>query len=141
MSKKWIIVIALAVVLGIIACAGMGVLRGGEVIYRRSGGERGWSLGVSVYQMLGWGAEAYEEDFGRAHLEDAEEGECADEFEDDLHTGRRFGHKRGRFGHGPFRFLGGLGCLMFLALLAIPGALLYRHWRKGRSDAAQESAE
>jgi hypothetical protein len=141
MSKKRIVVISLAVVVGIIACAGMGILRLGESIYRRSGGERGWSLGVSAYRMLGWGAEAYEEDFGHAHLEDAEEGECAGEFKDDLHIGRHFGHRGGRFGHGPFRFLGGLGCLMFLALLAIPGALLYRHLRKGRSDAAQESTD
>ena len=140
MSKKWIIVIVAFVVVGMVACAGMGALRWGEMIYRRSDGQRGWSLGAGIYRMFGWDAEAYEEDFGRAHWMDEDVDETADcaELEAPLahHRGMRHGR---RFGHGGApRFLAGFGCLAFLGLLAVPGVLLYRRWRKDRAAASPE---
>ena len=141
MSKKWIIAIVVCVVVGTIACAGMGALRWGEMVYRLSDGERGWSVGVAVYQLFGWDAEAYEEDFGQMRWrgDDAEEaGECAET--QALvwhHRGRHIG---GRIRHrgGP-RFLIGLACVTFLGLLlAVPGVIVYRRWRDGR-DATSAS--
>jgi len=135
MSKKWIIAIVAFVIVGMVACAGLGALRWGEMIYRQSDGQRGWSLGAGIYRMFGWDAEAYEEDF-RMHWSDDDEDETADcaEIEE-----APFGHHRGlrpgrRFGHGGApRFLAGFGCLALLSLLAIPGVLLYRRWRKDKA--------
>jgi hypothetical protein len=118
----------------------MGVLRWGEMVYRRSNGERGWSIGVAIYQLFGWDAEAYEEDFGHVgRLTDDNADSTADCAETEAvfwhHRGRRLG---GRMGHrgGP-RFLAGLGCLAFLSLLLIvPGVILYRRWRDTRDSTA-----
>jgi hypothetical protein len=141
MSKKWVIAIAVFVVVGVVACTGLGALRWGEMIYRRSDGQRGWSLGAGIYRMLGWDAQAYEEDFGQAHWFDHDD---EDETADCVELETPFGHHRGlrpgrRFGHsGAPRFLAGLGCLVFLGLLVVPGALLYRRWRKDKAAAALE---
>lgn len=142
MSKKWIIAIVAFVIVSMGICAGLGVLRWGEMIYRRSDGQRGWSLGAGIYRVFGWDAEAYEEDFGQVRWLDDDKDETADcaEIEEapfwhhrSLRPGRRFGH-----GGAP-RFLAGFGCLVFLGLLAIPGVLLYRRWRKDKAAASLDS--
>ena len=112
MSRKWKVSIGIIAVVMIVA----GVLRWGSVVYRNSDGERGWSLGAAVYELLGWGSEAYRADFHErvVYDEDADEGvslRVAD---------RRFGHwfGVGREGHfGPAGFVGGLVRLAFLALV------------------------
>ena len=145
MSKKWIIAIVVCVILGIVACAGMGALRWGEMVYRQSDGQRGWSVGVAVYQLFGWDAEAYEEDFGQLHrlaVDDADAETTADCVESDASVGRHRGrlrghHPGGRFGrHGGPRFLAGLACIGFLGLLTVPAVLVYRRWRDTRDTAA-----
>lgn len=144
MSKKWIIAIVVFVVVGVVACAGLGALRWGEMIYRQSDGQRGWSVGAGIYRMLGWGAEAYEEDFGQMHWLDDDKDETADcaEIEE-----APFGHHRGlrpgrRLGHGGApRFLAGFGCLAFLGLLAIPGVIFCNRWRKGKATASSEPGQ
>ena len=136
MSKKWIIAIVVFVIVGVVACAGLGALRWGEMIYRQSDGQRGWSVGVGINRMLGWGAEAYEEDFDRAHWIDEDADETADYTELEVpfrhHRGLRPGRRFGR-GGAP-RFLAGFGCLVFLGLLAVPGVILYRRWRETRNS-------
>jgi hypothetical protein len=139
MSKKWIIAIVAFVIVGMVACAGLRALRWGEMIYRRSDGQRGWSLGAGIYRMLGWGAEAYEEDF-RMHWLDDDEDEPADCVELEAPFGYHRGLRpRRRFGHGgASRFLAGFVCLVFLGLLTVPGVLLYRRWREGKVAASPD---
>ena len=59
-NKKIVIGVIVVVVLFI----GMGLLRWSSRVYWLSGGERGWSPGASVYQMMGWGMENYMADMG-----------------------------------------------------------------------------
>ena len=61
MSKKQWIVIGVVIVFVFMIVGGL--LRWGERVYRASSGQRGWSIGASVYQMLGWGADAYQKDW------------------------------------------------------------------------------
>ena len=118
MSKRW--KIAVGVMVAVIVFAGLGLLRWSGVVYRLSDGERGWSLGASVYQMLGWGTEAYREDFAWTYSLGDGEAEWT------VPLGhRRFGH-----GFGRARLRGGFGRLVFLALLIGLGVFLYRRWRK-----------
>ena len=122
MSKKWIIAIVAFVIMGMVACAGLGALRWGEMIYRRSDGQRGWSLGATVYEALGWGSEAYRSDFGWDRV---------------VPEGEAFGPGRiGRFGRhfGPFRAVGGLGRLAFLAALIGLGVFLWRRQCKVQTE-------
>lgn len=123
MSKNW--KIALGVIIAVVIITGMGLLRWGGVVYRLSDGERGWSLGAAVYQMLGWGTEAYQEDFDRAYSLSDGEAELGD-----LYGHKRFGRGFGRAGFG-----GGVGRLLFLAFLIGLGILLYRRWRQARPAA------
>jgi hypothetical protein len=145
MSKKWIVAIVVCTIVCIIACAGMGVLRWGEMIYRQSDGQRGWSVGVAVYQLLGWDAEAYEEDFGQLHrltVDDVDGETSADCVEIDASVGHhrellRGYHLDGRFGrHGGPRFLAGLACVGFLGLMVVPAVFVYRRWRGTRDGTA-----
>jgi hypothetical protein len=108
-----------------IVFAGLGLLRWSAVVYRLSDGERGWSLGASVYQMLGWGTEAYQEDFDWTHSLDDGEAEW---------TGP-LGHRR--FGRGLVRarFVRGFGRLVFLALLIGVGVFVYGRWRQDHPTA------
>ena len=146
MPKKWIIAIVVCTIVCAIACAGMGVLRWGEMIYRQSDGQRGWSVGVAIYQLFGWDAEAYEEDFGQLHrltADDVDAETTADCVEIDASVGRHRGrlrgyHLGGRFGrHGGPRFLAGLACIGFLGLLVVPAVLVYRRWRDTRDATAK----
>lgn len=123
MSKRW--KIAVGVMVAVIVFAGLGLLRWSAVVYRLSDGERGWSLGASVYQMLGWGTEAYQEDFAWTHSLDDGEAEWT----------APLGH--GRFGHSfvRARFARGFGHLVFLALLIGVGVFVYRRWLKARPAA------
>lgn len=109
MSKKW--KIAVGVIVAVVAFTGLGLLRWGEAIYWISGGERGWSLGVSAYQVLGWGSEAYRSDFGWDDALEGEEARWTDEFDARLVDDDGDGvpdravvevpsEHRGRFGHG-----------------------------------------
>jgi hypothetical protein len=117
------------------------------MIYRRSDGQRGWSVGVAVYQLFGWDAEAYEEDFGQLYrlTTDADGETTADCVEIDAsvghHRGRLLGYdSSSRFGrHGGPRFLAGLACIGFLGLLVVPAVFVYRRWRDTR-DATAASA-
>ncbi len=128
MSKNW--KIALGVIIAVVVITGMGLLRWGGAVYHLSDGERGWSLGASVYQMFGWGTEAYQEDLDRAYsLSDGEtEG-----------TAPR-GHKRFGRGFGRARFGGGFGRLVFLAFLIGLGVFVYRRWRQARPAASAPGA-
>jgi hypothetical protein len=122
--------IALGVIIAVVIITGMGLLRWGGVVYRLSDGERGWSLGAAVYQMLGWGSEAYQEDFDRAYSLSDGEAEWGD-----LYGHRRFGR-----GFGRARFGGGLGRLVFFAFLIGLAVFLFRRWRQAH-PAAPTSGE
>jgi hypothetical protein len=141
LKRRWIVIGVLVLAL---ACVGLGVLRWGEVVYRRSGGERGWSLGAAAYRLFGWGgSQEYRADFGWTGGREAPETALPP----------RFG-RHGAFGPGhrvpfgprhmmpfgrafwPFRFVGGLVFLAFLAAVAVAGVVLYRHWRKRRPAGA-----
>ena len=66
MSKTWKIVIGVIVV--VVVLFGLGALRWSSRVYWGSGGERGWSLGASAYQMFGWDPADYMADFNRGPL-------------------------------------------------------------------------
>jgi hypothetical protein len=112
MSRKW--QVAIGVIVAVVVLSGMGVLRWGGMIYRASDGERGWSLGATVYELLGWGAEAYRSDFGWDRATPA--------------TGALGAGRIMRL--GPFRAIGGLRCLVFSVVLVGLGVLLWRRPRK-----------
>ena len=130
MSKNWKITIG--VIIAVIVLVGLGMLRWGSRVYWTSGGERGWSLGASIYQMLGWGTEAYRADFGWDDYEDCE-SDC-DAVENSWDHHRRFGpgfvRHRDRGGH--VFFAGGMGCLSFFVLLSLVGlgVVGFRRWRE-----------
>ncbi|MCP4540017.1 MAG: hypothetical protein GY832_22995 [Chloroflexi bacterium] len=117
--------IALGVIVAVVIMTGMGLLRWSGMIYRLSDGERGWSAGAAVYQMLGWGTDAYREDLDRAYSPD--DGEAG-------LTAIR-GHKRFGRGFGRSRFGGGFGRLVSLAFLTGLGVFVYRRWRQNRPAA------
>jgi len=137
--RRWIIVGVLVVVL---ACIGLSVLRWGEMVYWRSGGERGWNLGETAYRLLGWGSDAYHSDFGQGQAE----SEAPGGFAPPGHFGRgQFGPGRWGSGHmmpfghmsGPFRLAGGLICLPLLAaVIVVVGIVLYRRRRRAQRPAA-----
>jgi len=141
MSRKW--KIALSVIVVVVAFAALGLLRWGQVVYWLSDGERGWSLGMSAYQALGWGADAYRADFDRAGFGRADFGPDDEDrtsdctvAEDSTDHHRFFGHggrrveDRHRDKGGHVFFAGGMGCLMVWVLLAGAGVVLFRHYRK-----------
>ena len=120
MSRKWKVSIGIIAVVMVVA----GLLRWGSVVYWNSDGERGWSLGAAVYELLGWGSEAYRADFHErvAYDEDADEGA-------DRRFGRWFGV--GREGHfGPSGFAGGLARLAFLALVVVVAVVFFNRRRR-----------
>jgi len=112
MSKKWQVVIG--VIVAVVVLGGIGALRWGGMVYRASDGERGWSLGASVYELLGWGEEAYRADFDWDRATPA----------------------TGAFGAGrvmrwnPFRAVRGLRCLVLPIVLIGLGVFLWRRPRK-----------
>jgi len=110
--------VAIGVIVVAVVMVGLGLLRWSGMVYRASGGERGWSLGATVYEALGWGSEAYRSDF---------------DWDRAIPEGGAFGRGRiGRFGRGfgPFRVVGGLGRLAFLAAVIGLGVFLWRRQRK-----------
>ncbi len=127
MQKKWTIVIGLFVLVVVVGGIVLGL---GEVIYLNSDGQRGWSLGAAMYEMLGWDAEAFRTDFGwhvaqpgQAHLlEDSNNAGVAP------YIGYPFGrgNRHGGFAGGYAGHRG--GALFWLAILGI-GYLLYG-WQK-----------
>ena len=122
MPRKW--KVAVGVTVAVVVLVGLGLLRWGGAVYRASGGERGWSLGAFVYEVLGWGSEAYTSDFG---------------WDRAMPEGGAFGRGHiGRFGRGfgPFRVVGGLGRLAFLAALIGLGVFLWRRQRKTQAARA-----
>ena len=52
-----------AIVVGVLFF-GLGLLRWGSMVYWRSGGQRGFSAGAAMYQLMGWGTENYMADIG-----------------------------------------------------------------------------
>ena len=138
MSKGQRITIVVIAIVSVFACAGMGLLRWGGAVYQHSDGERGWRLGESIYQTLGWGAQAYQADFGW----DDDEGcgaDCA-AVEGSVTHHRRFGpgfvRHRDRGGH--IFFAGGMGCLAFWVLLGLVGlgVVWFRRWREAHPSAS-----
>jgi hypothetical protein len=112
MSRKW--QVAIGVIVAVVALSGICMLRWGGMIYRASDGERGWSLGATVYELLGWGAEAYRSDFGWDRATPAT---------------RAFGAGR-IMRWGPFRAIRGLRCLVLPVVLIGLGVFLWRCPRK-----------
>lgn len=111
MSRKW--QVAIGVIVAVVALSGISALRWGGMVYRASDGERGWSLGAAVYELLGWGAEAYRSDFGWERATPATGG---------------FGGRILRF--APFRAVRGLRCLVLPVVLIGLGVFLWRRPRK-----------
>lgn len=79
MSKKVKIIIGITV--AAIIVIGGGLLHWGSLIYWNSDGERGWSLGASVYEFLGWDARAYKSDMGWKRVDDVEGARWTDRLE------------------------------------------------------------
>ena len=147
MSKS--LKITIGVILAVVIIMGMGLLRWSSRVYWNSGGERGWSLGASVYQMMGWGVENYMADMGFQRGEEGWTSEVEVRLIDDDEDGVpdrgvidhpaqvRFGkfgpygyHDRG-FGRGR---PGGGGCLFLLLVIAAVGGGIY-FYRRQRSSA------
>jgi hypothetical protein len=139
MSRKW--KVAIGVIIAAVVVAGLGLLRWSGMVYRASDGERGWSLGATVYEVLGWGSEAYRSDFGwdRGMPEGGALGpERIERF------GGPSGLSRGwRYGRafGPFRVVAGLGRLAFFAVLIGLGVFLWRRQRKIRAARVNSQQE
>jgi hypothetical protein len=137
MSKK--AKVTIGAIVSIIIVVGIGLLGLGEAVYRNSDGERGWSLGASVYELFGWDADAYRSDFGRGRLTRGGEADLwdlplVDEDGDGVPdrvqvpvegaSGRSFARGRHSFG-----VVGGLFCWGFFALAIGVGFLFYRRRR------------
>ena len=56
--------VVIGIVVGVILFLALGLLRFNNRVYWRSGGQRGFSTGAAMYQMMGWGAENYMADMG-----------------------------------------------------------------------------
>ena len=126
--------VAIGVIVAAIVVVGLGLLRWSGMVYRVSDGERGWSLGATVYEALGWGSEAYRSDFGwdRAVPEEGAFG-AGRIARFGRHSGLSHGWRHGR-AFGPFRAVGGLGCLAFLAALIGLGVFLWRRQCKVQTE-------
>jgi hypothetical protein len=155
MSSKWKITIGIVVVIFLLA--GLITLGWGERVYRSSGGQRGWSLGALVYQLSGWGQANYLADFNRAKKfppqpvqreakrsnNDKSNAPGQGAFRHPAQTpfnGHQVNPKgqfNGNLGYQRFSrvprfgfFVGGLCCLVFLALLGGLGIFFYRRRRR-----------
>ncbi|MBC7263354.1 MAG: hypothetical protein H5T64_03235 [Chloroflexi bacterium] len=113
MSKTWKLAIGVLVIL--VVLFGLGLLHWGEIVYWRSGGERGWSLGAAVYRLLGWGVKAYRSDFGWRPFDGRH-----------LTLGRGFIMWRAWL----LRVAGGLMRLVFFAALVVLAFVAGRYWHK-----------
>ena len=148
MKNKWFIIIGSLALVVIIACAVLGF---GENAYRSSNGQRGWSLGATVYNALGWGADAYRADTtqhmqrrmgsqgqpgNNNGVQAAPNGAPNAAPDKPQFPGRGFGQagfQRGQFGR-PGGGLGhGLLILIILVALGVGGFFLYRRWKKNRA--------
>ena len=156
MSNKW--KIALGIVVVVLLVVALGALGWGERVYRLSDGQRGWSLGAYMYQVFGWGQSNYLSDFGRRAAPAARPPQRLPfQFQRPPQTnpGHRLnprGQFNRNFGYRPFNrnfgfqrfsrirpllfFIGGLGCLVVLALLIVLGIFLYRRQRRATPPAA-----
>jgi hypothetical protein len=132
--------VIIGVVVAAIVIVGIGLLGLGEAIYRHSDGERGWSVGAGLYELLGWDAEDYRSDFGRGR--DSEDGswdlslvdEDGDGVPDRVRIPEEATFDRGfARGRRSFGFARGLFCLSFVAMAIVAGVLFYRR----RRDQAQ----
>jgi hypothetical protein len=148
MSKS--LKITIGVILAVVIIMGLGLLRWSSRVYWNSGGERGWSLGASVYQMMGWGTENYMADMGFQRDEDGWTSEVEVRLIDDDEDGvpdrgvidsparGRFG---GKFGHHGFDRgfgrgrPGGGGCLVPLLVIAAIGGGIYFYRRRSSASA------
>ncbi len=126
MPRGWRIAIGVVVALIVVACIGLAVLRWGQMVYWRSGGQRGWSLGEWAYELFGWGREAYRSGFGQIPPAGPRG------FWGPGRPGGWFGPGIGMARFWPVRLLGGLFCLGGLALLAGLGMVLGQVWRRRR---------
>jgi hypothetical protein len=136
MSNKWKITIGILVV--IVLLVGLGTLRWGERVYRASDGQRGWSVGAYVYQVLGWGQANYLADFGKPAQPDQKPPRAT--FDQKIgprgHFERDFGNQRFGGNFGPSRInplfflIRGLACLVLLAVLGSLGFFFYRRRRR-----------
>ena len=144
MSKK--AKVTIGAIVSIIVVVGIGLLGLGEAIYRNSDGERGWSLGASVYELFGWDADAYRSDFGRGRVTRGGEANLLDlPLVDEDGDGvpdrvqvpveATFGHGFGsRFAYGRHSFgvVGRMFCWGCFALV-IGAGLLYYRWRRNQA--------
>jgi hypothetical protein len=135
--------VTIGVIVAAIVVVGIGLLGLGEAIYRKSDGERGWSLGAGVYELFGWDADAYRSDFGRGGMARGGEAELLDlplvdedgdgvpdrvQVPEEAAFGRGFGSRFDRSRH-PFGVVGRLFCWGFFALVIGAGFVLYRRRR------------
>jgi hypothetical protein len=142
MSKFWKFTIG--VIVAVVIIVGMGLLRWSSRVYWSSGGERGWSLGASVYQMMGWGTENYMADMGFQPGEDGWTSEVevrlVDDDGDDIPDRGVIDYpaqvRFGKFGpHGYYdrnfgRGRHGGGCLFLLLVIAAIGGGIYFYRRR-----------
>lgn len=149
MSNKHRITIGIIVAVVVVVA---GLLHWGNAVYWSSDGQRGWSLGVLAYELLGWDAADYRSDFGRdwdaAGAEQLElsllddDGDAVpdrgvvqvpSETVSTRRSGRWFGLHS--FGRGSGLSHGG-GRLIFLALLIGLGIFFFhrRGWKIVRSQ-------
>lgn len=107
--------IAIGVLVIAMVLFGLGLLCWGEIVYWRSGGERGWSLGAVMYRLLGWGAKVYLSDFGWRPF-----------------ALRYFNLRRGiiMWRTWPLRLGGGLMRLVFFAAVVGLAFVAGRYWHK-----------
>jgi hypothetical protein len=81
MSKNRKIVIG--VIVAVVLFLGLGLLRWSSMVYWRSGGQRGFSVGAATYQLMGWGVDNYMADMGLQPGEDGWTTEVAVQLVDD----------------------------------------------------------
>ena len=56
--------IMMGVIVAVVLLLGLGLLRWSSMVYWNSGGQRGFSAGAAMYQLMGWGTENYMADMG-----------------------------------------------------------------------------
>ena len=128
--------IGLIVVVVVMLLGGLAALRFGAAVYHLSDGERGWSVGAAVYDLLGWGEEAFQSDFSfsRRFATDAEDAPD----DDALVSGapaRLFGRMSRGHIHGRLAVRG----LLRLALLGGVIAAAVWVYKRSKKSAAPKS--
>lgn len=129
--------VIVGVVVATIVIVGIGLLGLGEAIYRHSDGERGWSVGAGLYELLGWDADDYRSDFHDSEGESLDLSlvdEDGDGVPDRVRISEEavWGHGFAR-GRRSFGFARRLFCLSFVAMAIVAGVLLY-HRRRNQAQ-------